>query len=279
MLKSERKLSALLLMLALLAALAVDGVVASRGQAEVFTNFSLPTISGTAQEGQTLTEAHARWSAPPASYAYQWQRCNSKGSDCGSIEKARSQTYRLTAADVGFTIRVGESATNAEGAVTPSLSEPTAVVQALTTGEHGGGGGAPNGGGGGPPVSCCGKTTHVGAAEIKTLLARQLAPSGKSASVSALLKRGGLRMSFKFPEAGTLVVKWYLVPSGAKLEPVAAGQATLTAGKAVGVGIRLTAQGRALLKHARKLHLEATGAFAVKGEATIRATRKFALKR
>lgn len=270
---------ALLLLLALMAVAAIAGVGSSQAQAEgVFTNLSLPTITGTPTEGQILSEAHANWSAPPASYAYQWQRCNSTGADCNSIPKARMQSYRLTAADVGFTIRVGEDASDAAGAVTPSMSEPTAVVQALTTGGGSGGGGGPSGGGG-PPVSCCDRPAHVSPAEIKTSLARQLAPSGKAASISALLKHGGLRVSFKLPEAGTLVVKWYLVPSRAKPEPVAAGQATLTAGKTVGVSIRLTAQGRALLEHAGKIHLEATGTFAAKGETAIRATRKFALKR
>jgi hypothetical protein len=268
-----------ILLLALVVAGATGGIGPARAQADVFTNLSLPTISGTAVEGETLSEAHARWSAPPAGYGYQWQRCNSAGNDCNSIPKARMQSYRLTAADVGFTIRVGEDASDAEGAVTPSVSEPTAVVRAQATRESGGGGGGGSNGGGGPPVSCCEKPAPVSSAEIKALLAHQLAPSGKTASISALLEHGGLRMSFKLPEAGTLVVKWYLVPSAAKLKPVAAGQAAFTAGKTVSVSIRLTAQGRALLKHARSVHLEATGTFAAKGKTAIRVTRKFALKR
>src|SRR5204863_168414 len=43
------------------------------------TNTSPPTISGTAQQGQTLTEAHGSWTNEPASYTYQWQQCNSEG--------------------------------------------------------------------------------------------------------------------------------------------------------------------------------------------------------
>jgi hypothetical protein len=264
------------------------GIGSSGAQAStVFTDLSLPTITGSAVAGQTLSETHAAWSSPPTGYHYQWQRCNHAGTDCESIEEATSQTYRLTTADVGFTIRVGESARNAEGAVTPAISEPTAVVQAggATGGKGGGGGGGPSGGG--PPVSCCGKSTQASPAQIKALLARQIAPAGKTARISALLAHGGLRMSFTFPEAGALSVQWYLVPPGAKLarktqaKPilVATGHATFIASATVKVAIRLTAQGEKLLRHATKLKLEAKGAFAPKGESALSTTKKFVLKR
>ncbi len=38
-----------------------------------------PTISGTAQQGQTLTAADGTWLDTPTSYAYQWQDCKSSG--------------------------------------------------------------------------------------------------------------------------------------------------------------------------------------------------------
>ena len=87
-------------------------------------------------------------------------------------------------------------------------------------------------------------------------------------------------MSFKLPEAGMLVVKWYLV-SGAKPKQtlVATGQATLTAAKAVSVSIRLTAQGRKLLTHAGRIHLEAKGAFTARGETAVGTVKGFTLKR
>jgi hypothetical protein len=275
MLRSAARASSALLALALASAI---GSIGQTAYAAVFTDLSLPTISGKAVEGQTLSEEHATWSEPPAGYAYQWQRCNSSGNDCSSISNARTQTYVLTAADVGFRIRVGESARDAEGAVTPSVSEPTAVVEARAASEHGGGGGGGSNGGG-PPVSCCNRPAHVDSAAIKTLLAQQLAPSGKAASISALLRHGGIRTGFKFPEGGTLVVKWYPARRAGKPKPIAVGQATFTAGETVGVSLRLTAAGKALLEHARKIQLQATGTFTPKGETAIAVTRKLTLKR
>ena len=40
---------------------------------------TVPTVTGTAQQGQTLTEHHGEWSNSPTGYVYQWLRCNSSG--------------------------------------------------------------------------------------------------------------------------------------------------------------------------------------------------------
>ena len=87
-----------------------------------------PGISGTAEQGLTLTETHGQWTNSPTSYAYQWLRCNSAGANCSPIPSATEQSYTLVAADVGFTIRAQETASNAEGAGSPSLSTQSAVV-------------------------------------------------------------------------------------------------------------------------------------------------------
>jgi hypothetical protein len=264
----------------------VGGAGSAQAQAPVFTDISPPTIAGTTVEGETLRETHATWSTPPSSYADQWERCDSSGNHCQSIEKATAQTYRLTAADVGFTIRVAESASNAAGAVTPSVSAPTEVVRALTNNANSGGQGGPAGGNG-PSGSCCSAHAHTSPSAIKALLARQLVPSGKASSIAALLEHAGLGMSFAFPEAGSLTVKWYLLTGGAKsagaseAKPmlVATGQATLPATKKIVVKIKLTSQGRKALRHAKKIRLEAKGTFTAKGQAAISATRGFSLKR
>lgn len=275
-----------LIPIALAMASTAGGIGLAQAQATVFTDISPPTITGTAVEGQTLSETHATWSTPPSGYADQWERCDSSGNHCQSIQKATAQTYRLTAADVGFTIRVSESASNAAGAVTPSVSDPTEVVRALSAGGKGGGQSGPAGGGV-PSGSCCGAPAHASPAAIKALLARQLAPSSRASSIKRLLAHAGLSMSFAFPQAGSLTVNWYLLPTGAKsagtgkIKPilVATGQATLPAAKTVVVKIKLTAQGKKALRHARKIRLEAKGTFAAKGEPAIGAARGFTLKR
>ena len=89
---------------------------------------SPPTISGTAQQGEQLTEAHGSWSNSPTSYSYEWQRCDGAGVNCASVPTATNQVYVLGAGDVGSTLRVVETAGNAAGPGTPAASPATAVV-------------------------------------------------------------------------------------------------------------------------------------------------------
>jgi len=111
--------------------------VAADGDGNVFVGRSLPppedisppTISGTAEQGQTLTEEHGSWTNEPSSFSYQWEGCNASGGECEPIEGATSQTYLLAPQDVGHTIRVQETATNEAGSGGPATSEATAVVQ------------------------------------------------------------------------------------------------------------------------------------------------------
>jgi RHS repeat-associated protein len=91
------------------------------------TNTSPPTITGTAQQGLTLTEHHGSWTHEPTSYTYQWEQCNSLGESCLQISGATSQTYVPVAGDVGHTLRVEETATNASGSGRVA-SAATAVV-------------------------------------------------------------------------------------------------------------------------------------------------------
>lgn len=93
-------------------------------------NTTLPTITGTAKQGQTLTATNGSWSGTtPLTYTYQWQRCNSSGSNCGSISRATNQNYVASSGDVGRTIRVEVTATNADGKA-QALSAATAAIAA-----------------------------------------------------------------------------------------------------------------------------------------------------
>jgi hypothetical protein len=95
-------------------------------------NTTLPAISGTTTEGDTLATTKGTWEGSPTSYAYQWQDCNTSGASCTNIGGATEATYKLTASDVGSTIRVVVTATN-EGGSTPATSHATAKVTAAAS--------------------------------------------------------------------------------------------------------------------------------------------------
>ena len=62
-------------------------------------NTTPPAITGTAQQGQTLTASTGTWTNSPTGYAYQW-RCDTAGADCATIG-ATVQQYMLGTNDVG----------------------------------------------------------------------------------------------------------------------------------------------------------------------------------
>jgi hypothetical protein len=88
---------------------------------------SPPTITGTAQQGQTLTATAGTWTAADATFGYQWQHCDAAGANCVDVPGATTQTYAVTAADVGTTLHVVVTATNRFGSA-PAPSAQTAVV-------------------------------------------------------------------------------------------------------------------------------------------------------
>jgi len=110
-------------------ALSTPTAVVQPGQLSAPVNTSPPTIVGTAQPGQILTAQVGTWSNSPTSYAYQWRRCDNLGANCVDIAGATSASYGVLIGDIGSTIKVVVTATNAAGSTTAS-SAATAVVQA-----------------------------------------------------------------------------------------------------------------------------------------------------
>jgi hypothetical protein len=113
-------------------------------------NSSPPTISGTAQEGKTLTGNRGTWDNTPTDYNYFWRRCGAGGGSCSNISGANALTYTLKAVDVGNRLRFRVVAKNADGQTTAD-SAPTDVVQKgtappPTTTTPSRGGGCPAGG-------------------------------------------------------------------------------------------------------------------------------------
>ena len=109
----------------------VTGVVTTpAGIVPVPANISPPTVSGLAQQGQTLLEANGTWSNNPSSYSYQWVSCVAGG--CAPVPGATAQAYTPTAADVGHAIVVLETATNSGGGSAPVATAQTAVVSSTS---------------------------------------------------------------------------------------------------------------------------------------------------
>ena len=88
-----------------------------------------PALSGSAVVGQKLTTTNGSWSSPTtiSAWAYRWARCDAKGANCLAIVSATSNTYTVTDADVGHTLRAYVWATNAVG-TTAQFSAQSAVV-------------------------------------------------------------------------------------------------------------------------------------------------------
>lgn len=75
-----------------------------------------PVITGTAQQGHTLTAGTGVWSNTPTAYAYAWQQCSNRDqTSCSTISGATANTYALHASDVGKYMSVVVTASNAGG--------------------------------------------------------------------------------------------------------------------------------------------------------------------
>ena len=93
-------------------------------------NTAVPAVSGTAQQGDTLTTSNGSWSGSPTGYAYAWEDCNSSGASCAKISNATASTYTLASSDVGGTIRSVITATNAGGSSSASSAQTATVTSA-----------------------------------------------------------------------------------------------------------------------------------------------------
>ena len=104
-------------------------VAAHVGTALTAAVLTPPTLSGTPQQGQTLTAAPGTTSPADATVAYQWQKCDAAGANCVDLPGATAQTYLVAPTDVGSTLRVNMVATNRFGT---SVATPSAITAAVT---------------------------------------------------------------------------------------------------------------------------------------------------
>jgi Bacterial Ig-like domain (group 3) len=104
------------------------GTAASAASGLVTGNSTPPAIAGIAREGQILVLTKGIWTDSPTSVSDQWESCS--GAACTPVGTLNATSYQLAATDVGHTIEVLETATNAVGALT-AASAATAPVLPL----------------------------------------------------------------------------------------------------------------------------------------------------
>jgi hypothetical protein len=117
--------------------LLVVASLAGSGRAAANTapaNTVLPTIGGTATVGQVLTAENGTWTNSPTSFAYQWLRCNGGGNNCVAVAGGTLKTYTLVTADVGSTMRVRVTATNADGSSSAQSAHTSSISAAVASG-------------------------------------------------------------------------------------------------------------------------------------------------
>ena len=109
-------------------AITEDAPVLLSDTADSPVSVSPPTITGTAQEGQSLTAAAGDWTGlSPLAYSYQWQRCGIAGRPAATLAGAPLDYWRLgesggtTAADTGTSALSGTYV----GGVTPGVAGVT----------------------------------------------------------------------------------------------------------------------------------------------------------
>jgi hypothetical protein len=214
-----------------------------------------PAITGTAAAGELLSATQGSWTNGPTSYTETWQRCSTTGSACVPIPGAGGLTYRLTGSDVGYTLRVEETATGLGGTGGPARSAATAIVQGPTGGGGAGGGGA--GGTGGTGGGGGAATPGGGGTAPAPKLVRAIT-SGPVARVSITCV-ASCRLILTITVTETLR-RGNVIAVGARKRKVVIGKttATLTAGESRTVRVSLNRAGRELLAGRRRFRARLT---------------------
>jgi hypothetical protein len=95
------------------------------------TNTSSPSISGVLQDGSLLSATNGSWAgSEPISYTYQWQLCNALGKACESISGATDTSLKLDPSEIGKTLALVVTATNAAGS-TSVTSSVTGLIEGI----------------------------------------------------------------------------------------------------------------------------------------------------
>jgi alpha-N-arabinofuranosidase len=154
---------------------------------------------------------------------------------------------------------------------TPSVSTPTAStvsVPAATVAQSSGN--SPKSARPSPPPTT---------AQIKHQLIKALTPAAKQRSIKKLLSSGSFRTTLVPLERGKLVVDWY-AKAGQRRILIAAYRATFANERRVTVRVKLTRQGRRLLRTAsRRVAVTADDMFTPKGKRLVKTVKRLTLTR
>lgn len=101
------------------------GVVSSRNGP---TNTARPDVSGDATVGGQLEVSTGAWRPVPTSLVYQWQRCDTDGTNCLNVAGATGQTYGVRAADLGSRLRALVTAVTRAGERATAVSTSSGIV-------------------------------------------------------------------------------------------------------------------------------------------------------
>jgi hypothetical protein len=118
--------------------------------------------------------------------------------------------------------------------------------------------------------------------QLKSALRRTLVPHGRAGKLRAIVRHQGYVVSFTAPTAGRLTLRWYTVARGAQRARVLVARGVTVFPDAVrrAIGVKLTAQGKRMLRHAKRLRIEGKASFnPAPGGAATTITRRFTLTR
>ena len=116
---------------------------------------------------------------------------------------------------------------------------------------------------------------------IRARLLAEITPRGAADEACWLLRHGGTSLAFAAPTAGAVVLGWYLPPRAARkpYRLIAAGHGTFASAAKASLAVRLTAQGKRLLRHATRLQAIAVAEFVPAGASAVGATKRFTFRR
>jgi hypothetical protein len=213
-----------------------------------------PQVTGDPTLGQTLTCVPGVWGGhPPPVLSYQWLRSGAP------IAGATSSSYRISPADQGQLLSCNVAATNSEGS---SEAESNGVAVAFPIGQVAGSKTEQ------PFTAPTTTAPPLSVAEILTALRTQLSRTQHNMKSRGLLKWGHYTFAFAAPTAGTLRLTWYRAlakgaGSNSKRKPivVAASSTSFTSAATKLATLRLTSDGRRLLKEGNSLKVTVTARF------------------